>query len=119
MSRKPPKHTDPRTLSRPADPPAPQSQPPTTDPGLVAAGPSPESQPAAAPQPVKLSCATCTYGQDTALAGQRRCRAQPPQAHYLSRFFGTDQSSGVHALAMWPQVKDDDHCGAWEPVDAA
>jgi hypothetical protein len=87
----------------------------------VAAGPSSDPQPAvaaAAPAPVKIICATCAYGQDLSLAKLRRCRANPPQAHYLSRFYGEDQTAGVHALAMWPQVKDDDSCGAWQSMDA-
>lgn len=79
--------------------------------------------PAAAP--VKVQCASCQYGQDRSLGasadrggkGQRRCRANPPQAHYFSRSFGDGSDSGIHAIAMWPVVQDTDACGHWQNVD--
>lgn len=67
--------------------------------------------------PVKVQCSTCQYGQDTTLGGLRRCRANPPQAHFVNRMFGDKTTSGAHAIGMWPVVEDWDACGHWQNVD--
>lgn len=104
---RPTKHTDPKTLQRPADPP------------LTAVAAKPVDTPPAAITTPAVCCKTCTYGQDISFGiGGRRCRALPPQAHYLSRFYGDGPSSGVNAIGMWPVVKDTDSCGAWQSMEA-
>lgn len=68
----------------------------------------------------KIQCSTCTFGQDLKLGGgQRRCRALPPQAHYLSRHYGDGPESGALAIAMWPVVADTDACGIWQSYDVS
>lgn len=66
---------------------------------------------------IKPSCASCTYGQDKTLGGLRRCRANPPQAHFVNRMWGDNTTAGVHAIAMWPAVESHDFCGHWQNVD--
>lgn len=107
MSRKLRQHSDPPATSHPV-PETPSSAPP----------PTPDPIPPA--EPKKVCCRTCAYGQDLSLGqGHRRCRANPPQAHYLSRFFGEGPGAGVHAVAMWPVVADTDSCGHWQSYDVS
>lgn len=80
----------------------------------------------AAPQPVPetpptstrkgpIRCKFCLWGQDISLGPDlRRCRRNPPTAHYQNRQVG--HASGVIALGMFPTVADQDYCSRAEPL---
>jgi len=81
----------------------------------MTAGANPALTPPTPARKGPIRCAACLWGQDISLGPDlRRCRRNPPTAHYQNRQVG--HASGVIALGMFPTVADQDYCSRAEPL---